>query len=633
MDEEPGEKKRGRGRPRKYTFPEMQAQRKALYHPKKIPGGWMVGKKKLPPTNRLTALLFAFRHAETNDAKEYLFWEVADHLWNKGDDITEHKFARHKWSVKIIRECIENSYLAIGGAANVGKSYVCAGWGIINWMCDPANTIVLMTSTDREGAKKRIWGAMQKLLEFVPDAPCKNQYSIGSVAYWDGAGKPSSTAGLFLVTADKSKSRDKVGKLIGIHAPRVILIADELSDISENVQSAATGNLSKNPFFQMIGLSNPSSKFDPFGIFATPKKGWESINPELDYEWATSVGGRYIRIDCELSPNFDFESNPDYPTGVELPYLPTEESIAKDLATFGSDPEEAKKSREWLRFSRAIFFDQDGQDSVYTELEFVRSGATSDSPNKPEYLHQAVLMAGFDPAFSSNGDKSVFTLVEVGFDRKGQHCVMHKHLEYVYIDAFNKVDPPMLQLAIKVRALCEKYEVEVTNLAVDASGAGVGFCDMLALTWKSGFMRVQFGGAASDRKIKNDSKVTAKERYGNRATELFFNAKLLLLGRQIYGVPPVVIKQMVNRGYSATKGTAGIKLTIEKKVEYKARTKASPDEADSFMIAVEGARIQQMLMPADPIAAEPASLDTWLNNRRTLASYSDDRMGFCANIF
>ena len=87
--------------------------------------------------------------------------------------------------------------------------------------------------------------------------------------------------------------------MIGIHAPRVILIADELSDISENVLSAGTGNLAKNPYFQMIGMSNPSSRFDPFGVMATPKAGWAAINEELDYEWATRINGRYLRIDSE----------------------------------------------------------------------------------------------------------------------------------------------------------------------------------------------------------------------------------------------------------------------------------------------------------------------------------------------
>ena len=614
-----------------HTYESLKKVRRGLYHPKKTKDGfWMCGETRIPDCDELTALLFTFKHSVFPDEKEYLFWEIADILWNSDPD--EPKFEKHKWSYEIIHHACRETYLSIGGAANVGKSYVCAGWGIVNWLSDPGNTIVLMTSTDREGAKKRVWGCMKNLLDMVPGAPMKESFSIGAVPYWDGVNKPSSTAGIFLVTADKSKDKEKVGKLIGIHAPRVFLIADELSDISENVLSAGTGNLAKNPFFQMIGMSNPSSRFDPFGIMATPKAGWTGVNEELDYEWATKINGRYLRIDSEQSPNIVDDESPEYPGGVYYVYLPTSESIETDLSTFGDTPEEARKSRNYMRFNRAIFFDGDDDENIYTESAFMKAGALDKT-----VIFRPTLLCGCDPSFSAGGDNTVMVFVEEGFDEHGQHVVQFKEMIYLYEDSTDHVNPRTLQIADKIIAECKKREIPPENFAIDASsGAGKGLCDVLQLQWGSNsFLRVEFGGAPSDRKIKNDSKITGKDRYANRASELFFAGLTYLLGRQLYGIPAIIAKQFAQRAVlPPKKGPNGIRLQVESKKLFKARVGKSPDEQDAYLVAVELARVRHMFMPLDPVARDTKGRDMakWLGTRRTHSSFAADRMGFVANL-
>ena len=613
-----------------HDYRSLRKARRGLYHPKRAEKSrWQCGDHLIPDCDELTALLFSFKHAPLPQIKEYLFWEIADILWNSDPD--EPKFEKHKWSYEIIHHACRETYLSIGGAANVGKSYVCAGWGIVNWLCDPANTIVLMTSTDREGAKKRVWGCMKNLLDMVPEPPMKESYSIGAVPYWDGVKKPSSTAGIFLVTADKSKDKDKVGKLIGIHAPRVFLIADELSDISENVLSAATGNLEKNPYFQMIGMSNPSSRFDPFGLMATPKGGWTSVNEEVDYEWMTRYG-RYIRIDSELSPNIVEDTSPEYPSDVFYVYLPTDESIEKDLSNFGDSPEEARKSRNYMRFNRAIFFDGGEEENLYSESAFMKAGALDRT-----VMFRPTLIAGCDPSFSSGGDNTVMVFLEEGFDSHTQHVVQFKEMVYLYEDSTDKENPRTLQIADKIIAECKKRGIPPENFALDASsGAGKTLADVLQLQWGSNaFLRVEFGGAASDRRIKNDSNVTGKDRYANRASELFFMGQTYLIGRQLYGIPPIIAKQFSQRAVlPPKKGPNGIRLQVEPKKLFKARVGKSPDEQDAYLVAVELARTRHMFTPLNPVARVDKSNDMakWLGNRRTHASYAADKMGFVGNL-
>ena len=133
-------------------------------------------------------------------------------------------------------------------------------------------------------------------------------------------------------------------------------------------------------------MSNPSSRFDAFGVWSTPKNTWESVNVEVDYTWDTKWGGTYIRLDGEKSPNVL--------AGEDLyPWLPTEEKLAEDAALLGPE------SRGYMRMVRAIFFDSDETESVYTESELISSG----SMNQVDWADTPTPIAGLDPAFSTNG--------------------------------------------------------------------------------------------------------------------------------------------------------------------------------------------------------------------------------------
>lgn len=601
------------------------------YHPVRTENGcWDVHGAMLPACTEETAILYAAKNARTHDELEYLFWAFADLVWNK--DPYERKMARQRWSHQMIHHAVREKYLAIGGAASAGKSWTIGGWAVFNFLLSPHNTIVLATSTDVKGAEKRIWGAIRKLMDMVEGAPVRVQSAEKSIRYEDNYGKlhPS---GLFLITSDKSPSKDKVGKMIGVHADRVILIADELGDISHNVLTAATGNLAKNPHFQMIGMSNPASRMDPFGIFAMPSHGWGSVNTETDYGWKTKVGGYYLRLDAEDSPNFD-EEDPSVPweTGKLFNFLPTRESLDADLdATMADSREAARKTRTYLRFNRAVFFDSDDDESYYSEADIRRAGA-----DLPEVLQQAKTICGVDLSFSEGGDNTVLAFCDIGFDTRGQFSINLKELVYVQQDMTDKTTPRSLQISEKIRKECQKRGLTPDQVAIDAStGGGSALCDMLQLQWGEGFLRVQFGGSPSDKKIKNNSKLTGKDRYWNRAAELFFTARQYMLGRQIYGLNPTIIRQMCARKYESIKSSRGVLLKVEGKDKYRARMGHSPDETDAYLVAVELARTRFGVMAADPVpdSKAPTNMASWLRGKKFSENkYDPSRLGHDANL-
>ena len=578
----------------------MPSSLDSLYAPRLLSGGgYKVLGQNLPPSNLQTALLWGFRWAEDPVAKEYYFWRIADLWWNQDED---KKFARHAWADDMVREACRNKYLAVGGAASGGKSWVFAGWALVNWMCAPNETKVLLTSTHLSGARDRIWGAVLQLIDYIPNFPGKIVDSIGLITYVDPVtGKAKPMFGLKLVSADKKRGAHNIGKLIGGKAPRIILIADELGEISESVQTAFSSNMATNPECQMIGLSNPASKFDPFGIFCTPKKGWDGVDVFNDKKWKLRIGGTFMRLDALDSPNFSLSDD----EGEGYAYLPSQRTIDEALESLGATPEEAAKSSAFLRMFRAVFNDSDNNETVYSLAEINKAGAT-----RVIEVSASELLGGLDPSYSSGGDATVLKFGRIGFDSLNQHVLLFTDAVRIYDDTTDRTEHSNVQIARKVVEECKKRGLKPHNLAVDATGAGGPFCDILALMWDNNdFLRVQFGGAASERPIKNDTSITGKDRYLNRAAELFFIGKQFLLGKQLFGLSVDMVKQMTTRLFDATKGVKGLRLQVEDKQSYKRRLGFSPDETDASFVMLELARQRHGFVPQDPASVQEEDVD------------------------
>lgn len=541
-----------------------------------------VGGYLIPVTSTLTALLWGFANHPSPKAREFYFWRVADLLWNK-DDLPEHMFVRHPWADKIIHECINNKYLAIGGAASSGKSHTLAGYGIVSWLAAPRDTLVLMTSTTLREARKRVWGSVISLLSVIDGAPINIRDSIGSANYVDENGQTFDRAGLSLIAAEKSRTREAIGKFIGLKQKHVILIGDELGELSPAIKQAALANLSKNPRFEFKGASNPCSRFDAFGDWSTPKDGWDSITPEVDDEWVTKWGGKYIRLDGERSPNV-LAGHTVYP------FLPTTEKIEEDKALLGEN------SRAYYRMVRAVFFDSDEAEGIYGESEMIKAGAM----NRMEFSGPTTLIAGVDPAFTNGGDRTVMYTATVGNFTNGQYGIQFQDCIMLNDDTTNRAVPRTYQIVHQIRDNCLRLGIKPENVAIDSTGAGSPFCDVLAGEWSDQFLRVQFGGKASDRRVSMNSQLTGEELYTNRVSELWFVGKEFLRTHQMSGVGDDLAKEMCSRRYEMVK-SGTLRVRVETKAELKQRAGQSPDVADAAFVALDLARQRHGLVAVDAI--------------------------------
>jgi hypothetical protein len=161
----------------------------------------------------------------------------------------------------------------------------------------------------------------------------------------------------------------------------------------------------------------------------------------------------------------------------------------------------------------------------------------------------------------------------------------------IHEEVSNKAVPRTYQIVAKVIAACKRRGVEPVNFGSDNSGAGGPFNDVLASEWSPDFLRVNFGGGASNRIVDPVNKIRASDRYKNRVTELWYSGKDLLRGGQLKGVGSELSKEMCSRRLSTKRAVdTGLSLLVESKQVMKARTGASPDSADAVFVLIEVSR-------------------------------------------
>ena len=529
---------------------------------------WQYGRwwsKKIDQFNRE---LYSFRNPVSIDKggepREWHFKRIVSALWPEDGP---KPFVWHPWAERMLEAACNNQYLAVAGCASSGKTDCFAIWAIVNFIVAPYDTMVLVTSTTLKDSRKRIWGSIRDYWQAAPPLPGKLVDSMGLIRFEDGTGGTSDKCGITLIAAEKKKEKEAVGKLIGFKNKRVIVIADEMPELSESILEASASNLSLNPEFQFIGIGNPASRFDAFGILSKPKGGWQSISP-MDDEWDTDRG-RCIRFDGEKSPNVI--------TGKLIyPWIVTQAKLDDARARFGEN------SLAYYRMFRGYWAPTGDEDNIYSETEIISAGADGDAI----WLEPPTRVAALDPAFTNGGDRTPIQFGEFGISRDGIPTLMLTHRKLLQDNVHDKKRTRTEQIVQQFRDACTEDGVEPWCCAFDKSGAGGPFGDVVAMSWSPEVLGVQFGGKASELPVSISDNTLSSDRYVNRVSELWFGAKELIRTGQFKGVDRELAKEMCARKYSTKKGTS-LRMEVESKTDMKARTGASPDLADAAMILIE----------------------------------------------
>lgn len=508
---------------------------------------------------------------------EVHFWKIAAWAW-PWNAKRQTGFNRNPWSERIVDAYCRHPYLAISGCGKSGKSDTMAALLLLDWMADPVNTLTLLTSTDLEGGKKRIWG---KILKYA-NAPA---FQGGPWLFRNAPPSMKSThpkatevSGIYLIPSSPKYAAEACGKIIGLRNKRVRLGADEMSDISQSVVEAAFGNLSTNPYFRMVGMANFCSLYDPFGIFSTPKNGWNNVSPDSG-TWETARGA------ClQLDGMEAYEINPEG----ELPIL----SGAKIDEQYGPNPERDPK---FWRFVRSFPIPSGSEFTVFSEADIESTG----SREPVIWKYEPTVICGVDPSFTANGDRAIAYFAKVGTDKDDKWRICFDEAVILKADATLLAEvPASYQRISQFIKEAEARGLKPENCAVDVTGGGRAFCDTLEMEWESGFIAVPFGGKATDDPVSQSDERPCHEVYENMATQLWFDTKTYLDYQQIRNVTIDLAKELCARRLDQNSGK---RLRLESKsdmIKSASRMRdRSPDLADAAVLAVHVARKRFGLEP------------------------------------
>jgi hypothetical protein len=533
--------------------------------------------------NPLDIELYCFRTKRTVEqgglGRAEHFWKIVELLYSPKNPVRNRSkfFIRNAWSESIIDELCVHRYVALGGCASSTKSETVALWILINFLADARNTLCAILSTSLKESRKRAWGSLLDFIRVIPPPglPLKVIDSIGIVRFVSTKYTSSDKSSISLVAADRKVEKEATEKLIGFHNQNVIVFADELSELTDAVLEYALpgGNLSSNPSYQFIGAANPPGYYDPFAKLWKPKAGWTSITVN-DTKWESEYGVS-LHFDATQSPAI---TDPDSQFGINgVPFLPTAEKVEQAKAAEGGE-----NSIRFWRMIRGFPCPMGQEDLIYSEQDIVKWRG-----DIPAIWGSAPLLrvAALDPSFTNGGDRSMVYLGTVGVNTDGVRVInLDRYVELVE-DVTNKVDNRTMQIARAFRDLCVREGVQPQHAAVDSTGAGDPFCDVLDIIWSRNVLRVRFGGKASELPVSLTDLRPANERYYNRVTELWYSAKELLRQGQLKGISPAMAKEMTVRKYGTT--GAEKRLYAEPKADMKVRTGFSPDLAEAGFILVE----------------------------------------------
>jgi hypothetical protein len=546
-------------------------------------------------------------------------------LWGRPDSV--RKFLWNPYADKMINRAIQHKFLAVAGHASSGKTEAFAIWALAKFLIgapgpngepyDSRYVKVFVTSTTLAESRQRVWGVIEnywqdlaKLFGGEQYLPGKLVSSQGKIVYRDG-NTFSDLAGIALIAGGKGQDKDASTK-IGFKARNVILIADELPLLTPQLYATAKGNLFSNDNFQMIGIGNPTSAFDPFGEFAEPKDGWGSITEDYD-EWETKLGW-CVRFDGLKSPNV-LAAREVYPG------LLTLDKVEAYINMLG------RQSPEFYRMVRGFLCPTGVANQVFSEQEIIGSLAMN---RVTTWEEPPELLAFLDPSWTAGGDRAPVTFGRCGVAVDPLTRERKKVVERTEtIDLMKRVNAKheskevAEQIAEMFIEECKKRNVPVSNMGLDATGGGTPLAAILTMKIGRGFQLVSFAGGASDRRISPVDKRLAKDLYTNKVTELWNVCKELNKNRQIKGLDHDTVLELCGRLYEVT---GNGKQCVESKTDMKKRTNGkSPDLADSFVGLVDIARTRCGLSAASK--APPRGSAPVLGGNRRLASVMDSSWG------
>lgn len=538
-------------------------------------------------THPLSIHLKLYKDSNNPDTKFYHMKKAKDYLWP--DDVW------HYWAERRFRaHCEGYSYITYAGGASTSKSYTAAQIALLFWLAAPDKRGVIIASTTLEALNSRIWGYVLKFVKAskIP-LPCryikspnhKLLYSPPTVGKArDNANITDTIHGMFAIAAKKGDDDEAISSWIGRHpTDGMMLVLDEATDMPLSILRALPNLEAKSENFQCLAIGNSLSKYDLHGTLSTPLDGWDSVDPLKDTKWKTTQkNGICLFFGCYESPAIH---EPDETVRKACSkFLITEEEVRDKEIELG------KESDGFWRFVLGFWRKSSSSDVVidpgYIDRYSVRSSVTWSG------THPLNIVGGLDLSFTSGGDNCILRLAYLGVDITGKVVLDFRGGKLLFKIPINAKDdtPAELQIVDKVIDLLRNNYCDISNIAIDCSGAGRMFPETLKLrmgTTKDPIKVLSSVGRSGKGEIDPEGWLV------KNAYDLWLEFKPFMENFQIRGLDAETTFQLTNR---LVKINEQKKVTLENKFEYKKRIGnvirsqgKSPDEADGASLALQAA--------------------------------------------
>lgn len=548
--------------------------------------------------------------------REHHFEQMRKLIWPWLDD--------HRWHKLCLKAMLEHKVSVMMGSGGTGKTHSAAWLFLCDYWCHPNDTIVLVSSTDFRGLELRVWGEIKKLFQagierfpWLAGHLIESKHAIATDDLEEDNVVRDLRRGIIGIPCVQGSQYVGLGKYVGIHQKRVRLIADEAAMMRSSFLSAFA-NLNQNEDFWATVLGNPQDPTDPLGRAGEPVDGWASHpTPTKTTTWRTRfMDGICVNLIGTDSPNFDFPSTDP----VHFRYLPHRKQIEETRQTWGDDSAEYHQQcigsmrnamllrRVWTRDMARQFRAQD--DVTWKGTPLTR-------------------ILAVDAAYG--GDRCVGGHVTFGQDIDGK-IILAVNEPFIIPIRITAAKSPEDQISEWVKAYAENHDIPPENMFHDSTGRG-SLGTSLARVWSAQTNPVEFGGKPTERPVSldhyiRDAKtnqrrlILCSEYYLNFVTELWYSTRFACESGQIRKMPEGVLEELCMREWKKVNFKVQVepKSGTDERPGMKQRTGRSPDLADWFSIAVEGARRRGFaISKLANVESETSNLDWLLASQRKAA--------------
>jgi len=488
----------------------------------------------------------------------------------------------HDWAERRMDEWCSQEFQTWWGPAASAKSTDAAMIALVDWYADPVNTTTIICSTTLPMLKRRIFGEMVKFHQIykatAPGIYMKSKTAI--VLDPEKMETELEKAGIFGFAVQQGSREEAKNNIIGQHNKRVRLLIDEAQHPALEVAFDAIANLEKGcDDFKVVAFGNPGSRLDPLGRYSEPAEGWDSINPDMD-SWKTKRGK------CIF---FDGLHSPAMKDPKKFSFLVKQKDF--DKAEYDSP--------DYWQFCRGYVRPEGSSLQIISESFAIKNKMLE----KPEWVSDYRMGAGFDPSYSMGGDRRVIVPFQVGMSTWGAQIISFLSPKQIEIEVSKLEEETFArQLAEKAILHCRSLGIKKRYFGMDTTGAQTILADYIDELWEDEgkIYRCEFGGKASDMAASEKNADPACDVYANRVTELWFNMVSFGRSGQIRNLPMEALQQFTIREMLATHQMRmrTNKRQIEPKKIMKERTGGrSPDEADACCVGLDLVRQRMGIHP------------------------------------